>query len=220
MDEIDEFLLEIKKEKYSDDYLGDLQLKVKKLVDDNNYDEYLCEYALEVAHQLIEGKRDIPIHPEPTITEYGTCVSANKLLDEKIYSKKRKICYQIGELLPKCQTHGIKGKCGMFIGCKDERYGDGYCGCDGYVPNNFGSFHINNDYDDLESYSLMPWTLKVGVRFMIKGEMQNHSLSEKFKLYGPMTNKQKTQKRKQLIQKYLIKDCAGIVANFLSYDIF
>lgn len=38
-----------------------------------------------------------------------------------------------------------------------------FCGCDN-KPKNFGKYHFDNNYDDTISYSLVPWTMKKGVR--------------------------------------------------------
>lgn len=164
-----------------------LDLKGMESVINANYkNNKLKEFAFFVIDELKKGNRDIAIHPDPVYGE--NYVSANELLKNYIYPDKRKICYEIGEFLSNCSTSRIRGRCGFWIGCKDKRWGGGgdicMCRCE-KVPDNFYQYHSDNDWEDAESFSVLPWTCKVGVRFYFKGERKIYPLTEYFKTLGP-----------------------------------
>ncbi len=162
--------------------LREVRIKIEQ-----EYIESDLVFALSVLDRLIAGEMDIAIHPNPIKIidcdyEY---VSVRKLLEEKEYPYQRKICYELGKMIP-CHTTKIKGRCGILIGCRDKRWGgDGSCGCEDLVPNNFWSYHYDNNYDDFEAFSILPWTCTIGVRFCFSDETQNHTLSKYFKMLGP-----------------------------------
>lgn len=165
--------------------------KTKKLIESkaetirNTYkDSKHFEFVGDVINLLLQGEWDIPIHPEIcTDSVWWEYINVSDFNQE--HAEKRKICKEIGEILG-IKTSYIYGKCGKYIGCNDERWGEGnFCKCESGVPNDFWCYHYENNYEDTESFSIYPWIMKVGVRFYPEGETQDHKLTGFFEKLGP-----------------------------------
>ncbi len=170
---------------------------VRCQLDEKSYTEDDWKFVNFIFDELENGRADIachtPLHHDGIV---GSFVEASDTIESKECYIKRHICYDIGKLLS-WKTTKIKGKCGRYIGCYNERWdkrtGDNInknvCHCDedgiGGIPNDFFKYHVDTTYDGTEAIAVYPWSCIVGVRFDIPGEPQVHVLSKYFKTLGP-----------------------------------
>jgi len=135
-----------------------------------------AKYITGISKKIKRNIEDIGSQPKhrPTVEKWLDIIqTSTKELFVEILTKNpydRFIIYTICNLLGlKHQTIKEHGK--KLVGCneylpKSERRLIGNkdtCGC-AYAPKNFWKHHVNNNYEDTVSYSIMPWTTKVGVR--------------------------------------------------------
>jgi hypothetical protein len=76
--------------------------------------------------------------------------------------RERFLIYNIAKIFG-YETITIKEHEKKLVSCNEFSPGKNNCGCD-YAPPSFWKYHLKNNYEDTVSYSLIPWTKKLGVR--------------------------------------------------------
>ena len=163
-------------------------------------DPELLKFFNHVIALLLNGERDIPVHP--SVDCIGDTVNARDISDnvDKFYSNRRKVCHELGELLfwagfsnntLDCDTQTIKASCSRFISPRRrgdepllEKWGmwwDNKCHENVYGSKLWSRCSCNGEYSSWLTFCV-PYQSKVGVRFIFDGERQDHKLSKEFKI--------------------------------------